>query len=241
MNKFAVSLMLVSIFLFTGCRFLGGKKVRGNGNVVTQERSVGGFKGVKSAGSFDVIIASGPTQSVKVEAEENLQEFIEVELEGDMLSVRTREGYRLSPKRDLKIFVVSSSLNEVKVSGSGNITSEGTISASNPMKLEINGSGDIKVNVDAPEVEAAISGSGDMQLEGNVKTFRSEINGNGDIKAMNLKSEETKVQINGSGDAEVFGSVKVEVVVRGSGDVVYRGNGQVISDIKGSGSVTKRD
>jgi hypothetical protein len=241
MKKFVISLMLVSLVLLTGCRFLGGKKVRGNGNVVMQERSVGSFRGIRSAGSFDVVIASGPAQSVKIEAEDNLQEYIEAVVEGDVLSIRTREGFRLSPKKDLKIFVTSSSLNEVKVSGSGNITSEGTITASNPMKLEINGSGDIKVQVDAPEVDAQISGSGDMQLEGNVKSFRSEINGNGDIKAMNLKSEETKVQINGSGDAEVFGSVKLEVVVRGSGDVVYRGNGQVISDIKGSGSVTKKD
>ncbi|HSB94649.1 MAG TPA: head GIN domain-containing protein [Flavitalea sp.] len=241
MKKISVYLVLVSLMLFTGCRFLGGKKVRGNGNVVTQERSVGSFRGIRSSGSFDVVIANGPAQSVRIEAEDNLQEYIEAVVEGDVLSIRTREGFRLSPKKDLKIFVTSSSLNEVKVSGSGDITSEGTISVSNPMKFEINGSGDIKVNVDAPEVEAEISGSGDMHLEGNVKSFRSEINGNGDIKAMNLKSEETKVQINGSGDAEVFGSVRLEVVVRGSGDVVYRGNGQVISDIKGSGSVTKKD
>src|SRR6478752_6359469 len=171
MNKFAVSLILISIVLFSSCRFLGGKKVKGNGNVVTQERSVGGFKVVRSAGSFDVFIASGSTQSVKVEAEDNLQEYIDVVVEGDELTIKAKEGFRLSPKRDLKIFVTSPTLDDVKVSGSGNITSEGTITVSNPMKLEINGSGDIKVNVDAPEVEAQISGSGDMQLEGNVKTF----------------------------------------------------------------------
>src|SRR5215218_4936493 len=112
MNKFAVSLMLISVLLMSGCRFLGGKKVRGNGNVVTQERSVGSFKGVKSSGSFDVIIASGATQSIKVEAEDNLQEYIDVVVDGDMLSIRPKEGFRLSPKRDLKIFVVSPSLDE---------------------------------------------------------------------------------------------------------------------------------
>lgn len=226
--------------MVSSCRFLG-KRVRGNGNLVTQERSIGSFKGVRSSGSFDMILISGPTQVVKVEAEDNLQEYIEVALDGDLLTVRPKEGFRLSPKKDLKIYVTSPTFDEVKVSGSGNITSEGVLTASQPIRLQVNGSGDIKAKVDAPEVEAEIAGSGDIQLEGNVKVFKSEINGNGDIKAMDLKSEETRVQINGSGNAEVFGSVKVEVVVRGSGDVIYKGNGQVISDIKGSGSVTKKD
>jgi len=239
MNKSAFAVLLLLIVIGS-CRFIGGKKVRGNGNVVTQERAVGNFKGVKSAGSFDVILATGSPQAIRVEAEENLQEYIEVLVEGNVLTVRPREGFRLSPKKDLKIYVTSPTLDEVKVYGSGNITSSGVLTASEPIRLQVNGSGDINVKIDAPEVEAEISGSGDMQLEGNVKTFKSEINGNGDIKAMDLKSEETRVQINGSGDAEVFGSVKLEVVVRGSGDVIYKGNGQVISDIKGSGSVTKK-
>lgn len=241
MNKLFSLSLLSFVVLLSSCNFIGGKKVRGNGNVVTQDRSVSTFSGVKSAGSLDIVLVNGPAQSVKIEAEENLQEYIETNVDGDVLTVRTREGYRISPRKDLKIYVTSPALRDVKVVGSGNITSQGAISSSNELKFSINGSGDIDVNVDAPKVEAEISGSGDMKLQGTVKTFDSQINGNGDIHAMDLKAEEAKVEINGSGDAEVFGSVKVEVVVRGSGDVAYKGNGQVISDIKGSGSVTKRD
>ena len=85
MKKIVVSLLLISLVFLSGCRFFGGKKVRGNGNLVMQERSVGNFRGVRSSGSFDVVISSGPTQSVRIEAEDNLQEYIEAVVEGDIV------------------------------------------------------------------------------------------------------------------------------------------------------------
>ena len=241
MRNIFLPAFLLAIISFSSCNYIGGKRVRGNGNVVSQERNVGDFKGVRSHGFFDVYLSSGPTASVRIEAEENIQPHIEAFLEGDVLKVESEDGYWLRPRRDVKIFITSPSLKEVKVYGSGNITSQSKITNPEKMQMGIYGSGNIKADIDAPMVEADISGSGDIILSGQVKSFDGEINGSGDIKAMDLKTEETKVSINGSGDAAVYASMNLNIDVRGSGDVRYKGPAHVTSDIRGSGSVKKID
>lgn len=238
-NIFLLGALL--LLILSSCNWIGGERVRGNGNLVTQERNVGNFQGIRSHGFFDIYLTNGPVPSVKVDAEENIQQHIITQVDGNVLKIETEDGIWLRPRRDVRIYISSPSFSEVKVFGSGNIISEGRISSSNKMEVAINGSGDIRVELNAPEVKADISGSGNINLQGNVKKFDAQINGSGDIKAMELVTEETHIGINGSGNAEVYANAKMDIDVRGSGDVRYKGPAHVTSDIKGSGSVKKID
>lgn len=225
-------------FLFSSCRYIGGKRIRGNSNVTTQDRSTGSFTGVHSSGSFDVYVANGPT-AVKIEAEDNLIPYIETSVEGNTLKIKTKSGFWLKTNKKIKIFVTSPTLQSIHSSGSGNIVSQGKITDSNKIELGVTGSADIMVELDAPQVETEITGSGDVKLQGTTKSFRAEIRGSGDVKAYDLLAEETNIRISGSGSADVTASVKLKVSIAGSGDVRYKGDPQIDSNIAGSGSVKK--
>jgi hypothetical protein len=231
---------LTAIVLFSSCRLITGKRVRGNGNLKTEQRSLGSFDGVASHGSFNVYVSSG-AQSVKVEAEENLLPYIETYLDGSTLHVETKEDFWLRPSRGIKIFISSPDFKSIHSYGSGDIIGQSKITDSSKLVLGVNGSADIKMDVDAPEIETEVNGSGDIDLKGETKLFKTEIHGSGDIRAMDLQSENTTVKIYGSGNADVFASVKLDVHVAGSGDVRYKGNAQTSSSIAGSGSVKKID
>ena len=103
----------------------------------------------------------------------------------------------------------------------------------------MNGSANIKMDIDAPEINTETNGSGDIFLRGATKSFEGEIHGSGNIKAIDLKSEGATVKIYGSGNADLFVDGKLDVHVAGSGDVNYKGNAQVSSSIAGSGRVRK--
>lgn len=233
-------LLLSATVLLGACRFVTGKKIKGNGNVQTQTRTETGFTGVHSSGSFDIYVATGPN-SVKIEAEENVIPYIETYVENGVLKIGTKDGFWLSTHRDVKIYVTAPSYTEISSSGSGDIVGQGVISSTQKIVLRVSGSADIKAEVDAPEISASSSGSGDIELKGQTKTFKGDVTGSGNIHALDLKTEETSVKIVGSGDAEVFASVKLEIHVSGSGDIRYKGNAQVDSHIAGSGSVKKLD
>jgi hypothetical protein len=239
MKKFLV-LALTAIVIFSSCRFVTGKRVRGNGNVRTEQRSVGSFTAVASHGSFNVYVSNGQ-QSVKIEAEDNLLPYIDTYVDGATLHVRTREDAWLRPSRQIKIYVSAPDFTSIHSYGSGDIIGQSKITDSSKLELAVSGSADIKMDVTAPEIESEISGSGDIDLTGQTKSFRSRINGSGSVKAMGLQSEDATVKIFGSGNADVFASVKLDVHVAGSGDVRYKGNAQVSSNINGSGSVKKVD
>ena len=234
-------LLLAASISFPSCRYAFGKRVRGNGNIRTEDRSLGNFQSVGSYGPYNVYLTQSSDYKVSVEAEDNLLPYIETYVENGELKIRTKEGYWLRNSREVSIHVSAPSFTTISTVGSGDIIAQSQINNSSPISLHATGSGSIKASLNAPEIKADVTGSGNINLEGETKSFHGEIIGSGNIKAFDLKSEDADIDISGSGDADVFASVKLSVEVNGSGDVKYKGAGQVASNIHGSGSVKKVD
>lgn len=240
MRRFSLLAAVISL-AFASCDYVTGERIKGNGNLKTEQRSAANFTNVTSFGEFDVYLSQGSAYSVRIEAEENLIPYIETLVDGDVLKIRTKEGYWLKNTTDLKVFVTAPAYSKVRTSGSGDIYSDGKLNNTSAIELEVSGSGDMKVQVNAPEVRADLQGSGNINLSGETRSFTSTILGSGDIKASDLKSEDVQVKITGSGSADVHASVKLNVGITGSGDVRYHGNPQTSLNTTGSGSVRKVD
>jgi hypothetical protein len=237
MRKLAI-LIVITTALVTSCRF-AGKRIKGNNEVTTQDRSSGDFAGVSSYGSYNVYVAIGSPASVKIEAESNILPYLETFVENNILTVRAKKGVWLSPNRDVKIFVTAPRLTQLHSLGSGDIIGQTVITDSSKLDFKVTGNGNIKLDVDAPEIAAELTGNGGIQLKGQSKSFDCSLLGNGNLKAYDLMSEETKVHIMGNGDAEVYASVKLDVSVTGNGKVRYKGNAQPSTHITGNGSITQ--
>ena len=235
-----IVLMAAIPVLFLSCRYVAGERIRGNGNLKMEERSPGAFKSVSSHGSFDVYVSSG-TQSVKVEAEENILPYIETYVDGSVLHVQSKDNVWLRPGRSIRIYVSLPDFESIRSYGSGDIIGQSKITNTSNLELIANGSANIKMDVDAPAIDAETNGSGDIDLKGSTKSCDGEIHGSGNIRAMDLKSENATIKIYGSGDADVYADAKLDVRVAGSGDVNYKGNAQVSSSIAGSGRIKKLD
>lgn len=235
-------LALASLFLMivlTSCSYMGGKRVTGDGELSTENRTVGDVRGVEVTGSMQVIVSQGATAAVRVEADRNLHSYIVTEMDGDVLKVRPKKGYNLRPRAHIKIFVTAPQFHTLAVTGSGKINSASKILGGEKLKVDVTGSGDVVADVDAPTVLSEITGSGSITLNGNTRTFGSEITGSGEVHTFNLLSEATEVEISGSGNAEVFASKQLNINIAGSGDVQYKGNPTVNQSVAGSGNIRK--
>lgn len=214
--------------------------MRGNGNVVAQERNITGFEGVENYGSFDISLVPSATTSVKVEAEDNLQQYIETYVENNKLQIRTRDNINLRPRREMRITVSGPVFTTITANGSGNIVGQGALNTNNGnVSLRVAGSGNIDVEMNASRVDSEIAGSGNIKVKGTSKEFEGGVYGSGNIRAANLQAENSKVEIAGSGNVEVYATNKLDVRIMGSGEVKHRGNAQVNTSISGSGSVTR--
>ncbi len=232
------SILFLAAFLLAltsaNAQWWKSEKVKGNGEMVTKNRSTGSYEGVQLVGSMDVVLVAGSEGNIKVEAESNLQEYIVTEVKGGTLKISTKEGVNLRPSKDIKITVPFESIEEVSLTGSGDVWNEDVIK-SKQFQMSVTGSGDIKLNLDVDQLEGRITGSGDITLKGKARNFDCRITGSGDFKAFDLKSENVETRISGSGDVQVYATKSLEATISGSGDVKYKGNPEK-QDFKTSGS-----
>ncbi len=107
------------------------------------------------------------------------------------------------------------------------------------LDMEIDGSGNITLNVFANIIGAEISGSGVIIVNGTCKELDVDINGSGNFKGLGLNTYEARVKLNGSGNASIVALNKLKATVAGSGEIRYSGEPELSVNITGSGKITK--
>ncbi|PRX55457.1 head GIN domain-containing protein [Flagellimonas meridianipacifica] len=222
---------------FVGITNAQWKRIKGNGNVVTIERSVGDYDAIALAGWFDLELIAGNEGEITLKGESNLLDYIKTEVKDGKLVIKAQKGVNLKPsswKSGILVVVPVESVDAVSLSGSGDIIGRTTLK-SDTFETRISGSGDIVLDVEANSVEASMSGSGDMKLNGKASDLEVQVSGSGDINAYGLEADYVKVQVSGSADVEVTANESISARVSGSGDISYKGNPKKI-DTKSSGS-----
>ncbi len=213
------------------------KRVKGNGNTVTVERSVGEYDRVALAGWFDVELVNGKEGELTLKGESNLLDYIKTEVKDGKLTIKQKKGINLKPSNwneGILITVPVESVSGVSLSGSGDIVGK-TVLKSDNFKTSISGSGDISLEVEAKSLDASMSGSGDLRLSGRATDFEVSVSGSGDIRAYDLEADFVEAQVSGSADIKVTAKEMLKARVSGSGDISYKGNPKKI-DTKSSGS-----
>ncbi len=230
-----------SLLLFSSCREIFAKRIRGNGNITAQTRSAGEFNSIDVSGNIDVYARQDSSSSVKVEADENLQQYIEAINEGNVLRIKTQEGYNLKSSREIKVYVSSATFKKFEASGACDVYGEGKITSSSDIDFELSGSCDATMDVNAPKISVNMSGAGSIKLKGETKDFKVRGSGSTDVKSFDLLAENVNLDLSGAGDAEVYASAKLTGSISGAADVRYKGNAQTDIHTNGATSVRKID
>lgn len=238
MKRFTIYFILFSM-LFVSCRFSFGKRIQGNGNIKTETRTTGQFNSVDVSGNINVYVRQDSLTSVKIEADENLLEYIHIKIDGSTLDIQEEDGYNLRSTKGIKVYVSGPSFKQFESSGACDIFSENQIKSSEPITIKLSGACDVNMDIDAPKIGVNLSGAGTIVLKGQTKDFNVDGSGATKIKCFDLATENTDIEMSGAGNAEVFASVKLSVHVSGAADVKYKGNAVVSQDVSGAGSVKK--
>lgn len=237
-NNYNFLLGLIVLLAFSSCRNMENRRIKGDGNIQTQQRSITGFSGVETHGSIDLEVTQGDFKVI-VESDENIIPEIVTEVVNGRLRVHFKDGFNSFSFTSAKVYVTAPALNKLGVYGSGNITGKGTITNNDKIEIVVSGSGNADADVHSPSVNAEINGSGNITLVGETKDLSTTTRGSGDIHAFELKAENVKTDTYGSGNTEVYASVKLESDIFGSGDVHYKDSPQVSSRVHGSGSLNR--
>jgi hypothetical protein len=239
--KRTLVLCLSMIVLFSSCHYFDGERVKGDGNITTQTHSVTDFEGVEVGGAIELYVTTDPSYSVKVEADKNLHEFIEVFKTGNTLHVRPANNTNLSPSGKIKVYVSAPSYTKIGASGACNVESQNKLISKANMLVDLSGASEAKLDIQSPNVDVEASGACGITLKGETKNLSISCSGSTSVKAFDLLSENADVEISGAGDVDVYVSVKLNASTSGASSIRYKGNATVSTDVSGSGSVKKVD
>jgi hypothetical protein len=240
--KSTIKLLVVTLLMASvGYTFAAAAK--GNDRRI-EDRHLSGFHEVSVSGSFDVFITQGTSESVKVEAPDEIINRIITEVDGGVLKIYNKQNFNWNnwfggSHQKIAIYVVAKDLNNISLSGSGDVYFKEGIST-NSLKLSLVGSGDVTGKVSVKTLETRISGSGDIRLAGSADNCSVSIVGSGDYTARGLVTTNCSVRVAGSGDAQVNVSNSLNASVSGSGDVHYTGTAkQIMTSKSGSGDISR--
>lgn len=229
--------LLVLSLTLAALALVGCTVVTGSGNIESEERPVGEFSALALSGSGVVTLEQGDDYSLVVEADDNVLEWIETEVNGDTLNIGFRPGVNIvNPSRAVQYRITAPNVEEIEISGSGSVRADQIVVER--FQATVSGSGEVEIGtLTAADVRIVISGSGEVQVSGAAQTQEITVSGSGDYEAGDLASENASITISGSGSATVWVAERMDVNVSGSGDVAYYGNPSINQRSTGSGRI----
>lgn len=235
---FFIGLALVSGVIFlTACGIIPNT-IKGTGDLVRVEMSFTGITEVALATHGELVIELGEEEHLIIEAQENLQQYIEAGLVNGKLTIESKDGVNIIPTKPIRYLLTVKSIQTLAV------TSVGTISAPalevDHFRVEIASTGDIHIDsLIAETLEVSLVSVGNLEIaSGQVETQEITIKSAGSYIAGDMRSAEAAVDITSSGDVTLWATDRLEVTIRSSGDVKYYGSPVVTTNITSSGSVT---
>ena len=262
-NRIMLIVSIFAVLALTACRYAAfhgdGRTIRGSGSVIEETRDVSGFSGVGLATTGLLSIEVGNTESLRIIADDNLVDFIETEVRGRELTIRSEGSVNLRPTGSIRYFLTVKELNEISIYSSGdiqapdlktgdfsiNVSSSGNLDIgdleANTFHVNISSSGDVRIGIlKADTLDVDINSSGDLDIAGGAVRYQSiKINSSGDYRAPDLASDEAEAHINSSGSATIRVRNHLKARLNSGGDLRYHGNPAVDVNKNSSGDITK--
>ena len=201
--------------------------IEGNGNMVTRQIPVSSFESLKASGVYELKLSQGNTETVKIEADENLQQYFNVRNEGKQLVIDMKEtkNKNMKLKNKLKVYVTFKSLKEMDLSMVGNVQTD----ALSFTDLEINNSsvGQVDLNLSANTLSLRNNSVGQVKLAGKAQNAVVKHNGVGSLKAGDFVVQTMNIDNSGVGGAEVNAAKELKVSDNMLGKVKNKGTATV--------------
>lgn len=236
--KFIVATVLSLMLLSCNFDMNLNSGVRGNGNVITTDRNISAsFTSLKATEGLDVYLTQSNTESISVEADENLHDLILTEVEDGVLRIHTKENIgRASSKR---VNVSFKDISSITSTSGSDVYSTNTISAER-LDLKSTSGSDMTLDVNTSILNCKSTSGSDLRLSGKTIKLYAEATSGSDIKAADLSAESSEVKATSGADITVNTSKALTARATSGGDIRYYGNPETVDKSDSSSGSIKQ-
>lgn len=200
------------------------ESIEGNGKSVTRDVAVQPFEALKASGVYELKLSQGSKESVRIEADENLQQYFEVKNEGSKLVIDMAKlkNVRLNKTHKMIVYVTFTKLKDLDLSTVGNIRSDDNLSFDD-LSLSIKSVGNVNLKLTANKLSLSNQSVGNVTLSGKAQNAVFKNEGVGSLKAGDFIVQTINIKNTGVGQAEVNAEKELKVEDSFLGKVKNRG------------------
>ena len=189
---------------------------KSTGDLVREQREVGGFSTMEIYNNVNVVISQDTLNQVVIEAGENLLKKITTEVKGAALVIRNENkcNWVRSYKKEINAYVSVKDLTKIGLFGHGKITSSNTITT--PVFFITNkGNGDVELQVDNGYCYIDLHSAGDLILTGKIGGIEIWTSGNNWVRCLGLKTSYAALYTHTTGDCFLTFDDSLNIVLAG--------------------------
>lgn len=225
MRKNVWAVAVAAVVSTTGWAQKNNQEVlEGNGKLITREVSVSPFSVLKANGVYELKLSQGNKESVKIEADENLQDLFQVKNEGNRLVIdmKNLENKNLKSKNKLRVYVTFKSLKQMELQMVGNVDADERLTFDN-LAVNNHSVGNVALNLKANKLDLDNHSVGNVTLSGEAQNAVIAHKSVGNLQAGDFVVQTINIDNSGIGSAQVNATKELKVKDNMMGKVKNKG------------------
>jgi hypothetical protein len=230
-NKILILLFVTT--LFSSCAVDMFNRVKGNRNVVTEDRSnKKDFRKIKVSTGLDLYIFQGPKNQIKVEADENLQDIIITEVNDGVLKIYSEKNIWKAKAR--KIYVTIKNLEAITATSGSVVYTNDPLEVNN-LKISATSGAVTYISVDANTIETNATSGSNIEVSGISNNHISKATSGASIDAYELRSKNVTVKVTSGAEINVYASESIDAKATSGGNINFKGSPKKVNKKTSSG------
>ena len=195
----------LGLFLFSASKAQNDREtIEGNGKLITRDVPVKSFNELKANGVYELKLTQGDKEGVRIEADENLQEYFTVTNEGSKLIINTEKlkDKNLKGKVKMKVYISFKNLKNLEIGTVGSVQSENQL-AFDDLDFKNKSVGNVNLKLTANKFNMENKSVGNVELSGKAEVVTVKNNGVGSLDASDFIVQTMDIENSGVGNAAV--------------------------------------
>ena len=211
----------------------------------SKTRSVSSFNGVEVSTGIQVYLTMGDSQSVRVEASDEVLKEVVTEVKGGVLHIYIKRNnflnfFNWTGSKNVKVYVTAPEIRKLGASSGAYITSENSLKG-NSIDLNASSGAGMKLDLVYKEIDFDCSSGSNVTLQGRSKTFRVSASSGSHINAGKLEAANCIARASSGADIKLVATDEISADSSSGGSISYSGNPSYKNINKSSGgSVSQR-
>lgn len=235
---FSLLLAGCALFLFS-CDVIDNQVVPVN-KVTTTQTSISDYDMIEASYAFTVYVTfSDEEESIEIEANDNLHQYIEVKKENNILKIGLERNIHIRGTATLNAYITTKNISDYMALGASRIIVENKIEAMDA-HIYLSGASTFSGKLAVDQLNVDLSGASHLDISGLANDLDVEASGASIIRDYGLETNTLEADLSGASNMYVTVDEGIDVEASGASVLHYKGSAVITrQNLSGASTIRK--